>query len=223
MEGAVRPRHGGEQSRRRVSSGGQKMSRARGPKSRHRRRSRRTCSAGGLESRDMAAAAEIPALTDPTRPTQQTRPARQTGEISEEISEEISREVSPAAGREAGRPRAGAARPRARGGGEAVGASSHIAGPPDRSGSVASVRWFSRSSWLGRTLDAADHGPRGERDHVAAGERDVHDAVGLYLHHEHAAADRPPGERHDDRRKARTERGGRDDAWRGHGVTRSSA
>ncbi len=46
---------------------------------------------------------------------------------------------------------------------------------------------------------------------------------GAQLHHEHAAANRPPGERHDDRRKARTKGGGGDDAWGGHGVTRSSA
>jgi hypothetical protein len=42
-------------------------------------------------------------------------------------------------------------------------------------------------------LDAADHGPRRERDHVAGGERDLHDAVGPRLDHEHAAADRAPG------------------------------
>jgi hypothetical protein len=72
-----------------------------------------------------------------------------------------------------------------------------------------------RRSWSvrpGRTFDAADHGPRRERDHVARGERDLHVAVGLDLHHEHAAADRAVGQRDDDHRQPRRERRCGDDA-----------
>ena len=66
--------------------------------------------------------------------------------------------------------------------------------------------------WSGRTFDAADDGPGRERDHVARDERDLHVAVGLDLHHEHTAADRAVGQRHDDRRQPRRERRDGDDA-----------
>ena len=72
-------------------------------------------------------------------------------------------------------------------------------------------------------LDSADHGPGRQCEDVARGERDLDDAVRMRLDHERAAADRPVGERNDDCGQARGERGGGDDAWGSHGVTRSSA
>ena len=72
-------------------------------------------------------------------------------------------------------------------------------------------------------LDLADHGPGRERELVARGERDLDDAVGPDLDHEHAAADRAIGERDNDGGEAGPQRGGGDDLCGGHGVTRSSA
>ena len=74
--------------------------------------------------------------------------------------------------------------------------SPRIASPPPARGEAGSI--------ARGVVDAPDHGPRRQRDHVARRERDLHDAVGPNLDHEHAATDRPIGERDDDRGEAGT-------------------
>ena len=86
--------------------------------------------------------------------------------------------------------------------------SPRIASPPPARGEAGSI--------ARGVVDAPDHGPRRQRDHVARRERDLHDAVGPNLDHEHAATDRPIGERDDDRGEAGPKCRRWDDAVRGH-------
>ena len=87
--------------------------------------------------------------------------------------------------------------------------SARIASPPPARGEAGSI--------ARGVVDAADHGPRRQRDHVARRERDLHDAVGPNLDHEHAATDRPIGEGDDDRGEAGPKCRRWDDAMRRHG------